>query len=45
MQDWDGYTGEAIETQSLNIYENLWMEVNLPGGQSLDSNAFFGQLN
>jgi len=29
-QDWGGYVGEAIETQSLR---NLWMETSLPGGQ------------
>ena len=31
VQDWGGYTGEAIETQS---FKNIWMETNMPGGMT-----------
>lgn len=31
VHDWGGYSGEAIETQSL---KNVWLETNMPGGMS-----------
>lgn len=31
VQDWGGYSGEAIETQS---FKNVWLETNMPRGMS-----------
>jgi hypothetical protein len=38
VQDWGGYSGEAIETQS---FKNCWLETNMPGGMSAPFSNYF----